>query len=206
MSTSEISPSAQSPLFTRLGAIMHVTVFASAPALDTVTPAPEGNRHSLPTHFNSGPQWQLQHHSLTSAEQITLNWQYQEWFSGGDGLSTYYFRDEDLLDDIARVFSRLAPVRESYGPELDYEYRVVSGPEKTPTAVLPSLLFYTSASGDAQFLALYNRFDADSANDRLPSVSIYEIVQLEPVDVETIRLRLLKAHQAAVRYRRELWG
>lgn len=206
MSTPESATSTQSPLFTRLGAITRVTVYASAPDASAAAEAvAEGNPHMLPTQFYSGPKWQLTHHSLTSDEQITWNWQYQDWFSGGDGLSTYYFRDEYLLDDIARVFARLAPVREGNGPEPDYEYRV-SDSQNAPTAVLPGLLFYTSASGNAQFLALYNRHDADPTKGLLPSVSVYEIVQLEMADVETIRLRLFKAHQAAVRYRREHWG
>lgn len=206
MSIPESTPSTQSPLFARLGAITDVTVFASDPdASPETAPVTEGAPCPLPTQFYSGPKWHLKHNSLTSAEQVTLNWQYQDWFSGGDGLSTYYFRDEDLLDDIARVFSRLAPVREGNGPEPDYEYHI-SGSDNLPTAVLPGLLFYTSASGNAQFLALYNRHDAAPANGLLPSASVYEIVQLEMVDVEIIRMRLLKAHQAAVRYRRESWS
>lgn len=198
--------STPSPLFTRLGAIAHVTVFASAPGDGAATEAAAaGNLRTLPTQFYSGPKWHLTHDSLTSDEQTTLNWQYQEWFSGGDGLSTYYFRDENLLNNIASVFSRLAPIREGDGPEPDYEYRV-SDPQNAPTAVLPGLLFYTSASGNAQFLALYNRNDADPTTGLLPSVSVYEIVQVALTDVETIRTRLFGAHQAAVRYRREHWS
>lgn len=203
MTTPEIASSTIAPFIKRIGAITQVAVVASAQTAGAkLEPVAAENLRVLPTEFHAGTNWYLTHYSLASDEQITLNWQYKHWFDEGDGLSTYYFRDEDLLDDIARVFSRLVPVREGSGPELDYEYHI-SDAKNSATAVLPSLLFYTSTSGKSQFLALYNRHDADPSTGQLSSVSVYEIVQVELAEVETLRMRLFKAHQAAIRYRRE---
>jgi hypothetical protein len=198
-------PGHEAPLFRRVGPIERVTVHLSGTVSQpTATPAqPSDSAQPLPAQFHPAPDWHLTHRSLTSEEVVAWNWQYKEWFAAGGGLSTYYLHDEALLDTIARLFSRLVPVRTGDAPAQDYEYRVAAG-SGAPSDVLPGLLFYTSASGEAQFLALYNQYDAEPR--QAASVSIHEIVQVEIADAEAFRMKLYGAQQAAIRYRKKFWS
>lgn len=206
-------PSNKEELFLRrVGAVNQVTVWpAEKLSVMGSQTAPAPVELGLPAQFRTGAGWQLSHPSLRTGEVVTWNWAYKDWFSGGDGLSTYYFRDETLLDAIAQVFSRLVPVREGNGPALDYEYHVAGNrdgatAQSLPSGGLPGLLFYASPSGAEQFLALYNLHKGNEAEGTFSSVHIHEIVQVEVADKEAFRMRLFKAHQAAVHYRREFWS
>jgi hypothetical protein len=197
----ETMPHNEAPLFRRLGPIGQVTVQwpGAEPALAG------GDNLMLPTKFYPTADWSLTHSSLTSDERVAWNWQYKGWFSSGSGLSTYYLHDEALLDTIASVFSRLVAVRTGEAPAQDYEYHVEAGPN-APSAVLPGLLYYTSASGEAQFLALYNQHDAEPRQGIRAAVSIHEIVQVAMADAEAFRMKLYGAQQAAIRYRKKSWS
>lgn len=207
MTTPQTTPSHEAPLFRRIGPIEQVTV--QVRASEIASPANPlavgGESLTLPANFPAGTDWHLTHRSLTGDEPVCWNWEYKGWFSEGGGLSTYYLHDEALLDTIARLFSRLVPVRTGDAPAQDYEYRVATD-SGVPSDVLPGLLFYTSASGEAQFLALYNQHDAEPRQGIGASVSIHEIVQVEIADAEAFRLKLYGAQQAAIRYRRKFWS
>ena len=191
----------EAPLFRRVGPIERVTV--QRHEVETAPLVAGGENLALPTTFYAPADWHLTHTSFTSHESACWNWQYKEWFGGG--LSTYYLHDEALLDAIACLFSRLVPVRTGDAPAQDYEYRVATT-SGTPSDVLPGLLFYTSAAGEAQFLALYNQHDAEFRQGIGAAVSIHEIVQEELADAAAFRLKLHRAQQAAIRYRKEFWS
>lgn len=206
------------PLHSHPGALSIRQVGTVAQATVTVTPdevlrsrnlllAKQDISIALPATFYKGAAWQLTHASPTTGERVGWNWDYQAWFQGGAGLSTYALRDPELVAALASPFAGLlaTPASSPQGTYLDYVVAATAGLASPP--IVPRVLYYTNGTGTEQYLALYSLHYASPAAGptAVNTVAVYAIAQVE-VAARALQTRLLQAQQTAVREDHQRWG